>query len=103
MSPINSRSATSRLTPPSTKIATSRPLWRNWRAVLGMAMLLLAGQQPPQVHADDFAAIPGAGERGVGGRGAFGGCGRGRSDRRGIERTSFERPFGGLCANLDRR
>src|SRR5712672_840893 len=68
-----------------------------------MSILFLTGQQTSEVNADYLAPVPGAGERVVAGRSALGDRRRGGGDRRGIERASLQRVFGGAGANLRRR
>src|SRR5436305_4794939 len=68
-----------------------------------MAILFLAGQETPQMNADDLAAIPGTAERVIGGRSPRGGRRCSGGDCRRIQRAPLKRTLGSLRANLRRR
>src|SRR5580658_1969625 len=84
-SPTDSRNTSSRLAPPSAKVATSSPLRPNWIGVfIATSCVARAEQHPAQINRKDFVAPPGAGDGVVGRRGPVGGNGERRSDARGI-------------------
>src|SRR5262245_52047653 len=94
VSPTPLRSAVSRFAPPSTKTATSLPLWRNWTGFLVIRALPSdrdAKQQAPQMDRQDFAPIPVARD-GIAGRlHAFRRCRDRSGDPASIQSAPFER------------
>src|SRR5262245_23450158 len=94
VSPTPLRSAVSRFAPPSTKTATSLPLWRNWTGVLVIRALPSARdaeQQAPQLARQDFAPIPVPPPRAARRLHAFRRCRDRGGDPASIQSAPFER------------